>query len=128
MPTVVCQPPSRMFRDSTGTFRAAARISAQVCSAAGAAMYPVEQTTTPLRRAAATSIAALRCPVLTSSLSAGSRSRTSAGNRVRSRIATTTSKSRRRPTTSAGSANGFVNTSISAPREPQSPKPSATSW
>ena len=48
----------------------------------------------PRSRAAATSIAALRGPVVTSSRRSGNRSSTDRGNAVRSRMATTTSKPR----------------------------------
>ncbi len=114
-----------MDRNSCGRFRDAARISAQVCSAVGSPMYPVADTTTPARPAAATSMAAFRFPVLTSSFRSGSRSSTSAGNRVRSRIATTASKPCSCFTTSV---RGSAKTVMSALSEPQSPKVSATFW
>jgi len=52
----------------------------------------VPQTTTPRSLAAATSIDALRKPVVTSSLSSGSLSITPRGKAVRSRMAQTISK------------------------------------
>src|SRR6185312_4914834 len=78
-PIVLCQPPSRIAASSVGILRSSARISPQVSSAVGATLIPVPQTTTPLRRAAATSIATLASPVVISSLSSGRRSRIGAG-------------------------------------------------
>ncbi len=65
---------------------------------------PVPQTTTPLRRAAAMSIATLPIPVVISSLRSGRRSSVAAGNPVRSLIATTISAPARASTSSSGSA------------------------
>jgi hypothetical protein len=61
----------------------------------------VPQTTILRSTAAATSIDAFRIPVVTSSLSRGSRSRSARGNGVRSRIATTASKSASRLATAS---------------------------
>ena len=93
---------------------------AHVSSEVGDGSYPVAQTVMPQRRAAPTSIAALRGPVLTSRRRSVSRSRTSAGNGVRSRIATATSNPVSRDTSSSGPSTVSVNVTTSAPRESQS--------
>jgi hypothetical protein len=64
----------------------------------------VPHTVTPCFAAASRSIDALRIPVVTSSLSFGSRSNSHASNGVRSRIATTMSNS----------ASAFASTSLSS--------------
>ena len=103
-PIVCCQPPSRIRRSSAGTCRTRARISAQVSSGVAAPLPPVPHTVTPAAAAAATSIDALRIPVVTSSRRSGSSRSRSAVNGVRSRIATTTSNGRNSAARSAVSA------------------------
>lgn len=62
---------------------------------------PVPQTTIPSPLAAATSMEALRIPVVISSSRFGNRSRIEAGKAVRSRIATTTALPASRSTSSS---------------------------
>ena len=88
----------------------------------------VPQTVTPWRRAASMSMAKLRIPVVTRSLRSGSLRSCDAGNRVRSRMATTTSKPARAAATSASSPSGPWKTSTSAGSVPQSAHSSATFW
>jgi len=72
---------------------------------AGAAdALAVPETTTPRAAAAATSMDALRMPVVTTSFSLGSRAKTAAGNGVRSRMRITMSKARSAATSSSSSA------------------------
>jgi hypothetical protein len=91
---------------------------------------PVPQTVMPRSAAAARSIEALAIPVVTSSRSAGNAASTSAGNGVRSRMATTMSLRASRPTSAAGSAMWSVSTSTvcMACTADQSALASATSW
>ncbi len=91
---------------------------------------PVPQTTTPRACAAATSMAALRAPVVTSSFRSGRRARSEAGKAVRSRIASTISKPASASAASSSEAKGWVKgTGSTRPaRRDQSPKRVATPW
>ncbi len=117
-PTVCCQPPSRSRRSSSGTWRTAARISAQVISTVAALSRtpPVPDTVIPAACAAATSMAAFAGPVVTSRRRLGRRSSTSAGKAVRSRMTTSASKGSSAATTSSGPPRCSWNVVISAPR------------
>ena len=86
------------------------------------------ETVMPRRRAASRSMAALAGPVVTSSRRWGRRSSTSAGNRVRSRIATSTSKPAKAATTASAPAKGSVKTVTSPGRPVQSASSVATPW
>ena len=105
-------------------------MSAQVSSTVGAASPPVPATMIPSSRAASMSIAAFARPVVTSSFSAGSRSRRARGNGVRSRIATTISNGARRSISASSSATWSVNTvgAMSAASSSHGPSASATAW
>jgi nucleotide-binding universal stress UspA family protein len=70
-------------------------------SAGGWPALPVPHTVIPRDRAAPTSTAAFRIPVVTSSRSRGRRTKSDAGNAVRSRMITTISQSPISPTTSS---------------------------
>ena len=89
-------------------------MSAQVSSAGAEARLSVPHTVMPRARAASRSIEALARPVVTMSRRAGSRSITSPGNGVRSRISTTTSYGANRATRRSGSGSWSSNTSTSA--------------
>ena len=101
---VCCQPPLRTAASSWAKLRVSAMMMPMVSSGIALPEPPVPHTVMPRRAAAATSIDAFTMPVVTSRRRAGSDSRIVAGNGVRSRIATTTSLSRSRCTSSAGSA------------------------
>ena len=81
------------------------------------------QTVIPRSRAASTSIDALRIPVVTSSFRFGSRSSTSRGNGVRSRMATTTANG-----VSSSVGTWSRKTVRSTGSRSQSPWASATPW
>ena len=129
-PSATCQPPSRIARSSRGIWRASARIRPHVSSAVAKPSDPVPHTTTPSSRAASTSIAAFWLPVVISSSSLGSLSSSSRGNGVRSRIATTISKSCSRSATASMSSRWSENvwTSVPAGRTDQSATSIATLW
>jgi hypothetical protein len=84
----------------------------------------------PHSKAAATSMATLRAPVVTSSFRFGSRSSTLRGKGVRSRIATTTSKGCRRRTSASSSPMWSANstTSTGSGTRDQSAYAAATYW
>src|ERR1700732_5069023 len=83
-----------MPASSPTMFRVNAKISPQQSSIVGYGSIPVPETTIPRSIAAFTSIDALRMPVVIKSCNFESRSSSDRGKRVRSRIATTISKSR----------------------------------
>jgi hypothetical protein len=87
---------------------------------------PVPHTVTPCARAASRSMAALPMPVVTSSRRLGSRSNTSAGNGVRSLMATTISQSWTAATSSSVLAK--CSRKLAARTLDQPASPSATSW
>ncbi|GAA3435857.1 hypothetical protein GCM10018954_054640 [Kutzneria kofuensis] len=94
VPMVLCHgPPERNATFSGTTCRHSPRINAQVSSTGGSDRLAVPHTVTPSTAAALRSMAALRIPDVMSSFSRGSRASSEAGNGVRSRMITTTSKS-----------------------------------
>jgi hypothetical protein len=125
---VCCQPPRLTAASSSATCRVTARISAQVSSGVAPGEPEVPQTVTPAAAQAATSIEALRIPVVTSSRRFGSSPIRSAVNGVRSRIATMTSNGRSSAARSPVSAMWLENVTISAPSASQPALPSATCW
>ena len=104
-----------MTRSSCGTWRAAAKISAQVCSTVVKPGLSVPQQTTPFAFKVARSTDLLRIPEVMNSFRSGNRLTTEVGNGVRSRIAQTTSNPFRRSTSASGSTRLSVNTTGSNP-------------
>ena len=129
-PRPTCQPPARTDAVSAARPRESARISAIASSAVAWPDDRVPHTVTPRRSAAATSIEALRMPVVTSRRRFGSRSSSSAGNGVRSRIAPITSNGARRSTSRSASPTWSWKkvSSASAANPVQSAERSATFW
>ena len=94
MPSVDCQRlPAFSRAFSMPILRASSMIRPMVSSAVGLPRDSVPHTGMPRAAAAATSMAALRMPLVTISLSAGRALMTSAPNGVRSRIRQTTAQS-----------------------------------
>ena len=127
-PTVCCHPPPLTEASSAATCLVTARISAQVSSAVAPALPRVPHTVTPAAAQAATSMEALRMPVVTSSRRLGSSAIRSAVNGVRSRIATITSNGRSSAASSPVSAMWLAKVTTGAASESQSAQVSATSW
>lgn len=103
-PTLTCQPPERTDVVSTGIWRAAAWISAQVSSGAPFAAPPVLQTVMRRALAASRSMEAFWAALEPMNRNRGSRSRMEPGRGVRSRMTHTASNGSNRATSASGSS------------------------
>ena len=104
IPTVVSHWPARVAWSSTTILLLSAKISPQVNSAVGYPRVGEPETTTPRRRAAATSMDALPIPGVNRCSSLGNRFSRDSGKGVRSRITQTISNSRSRSASRSSSS------------------------
>ncbi len=105
-------PPEWKSAFSCGMLRATARMRPHASSVVDPTEPDVPHTVTSCFAAASRSIDALRIPVVTSSLSFGSRSNSHASNGVRSRIATMMSNSASAFTSASRSSMCSLNTRV----------------